>query len=186
MSRTRRRPVANPLQTHRKEVSAICTMRQICDIRPFPDLIVRNKTDQNSHERRETFARMSHDCRETLAQIYHDCRKTVTRMSHDCRTLVRQSQECLRTVVRVSSILLNICYNFKVQFDRNVKFGKKSLLCRRPLAPTSREIVASLGDTSFKLNMKDPTLDHLRFNCLVSNCELPHLFLMPAELFFFF
>ena len=33
-------PVANPSQTHRKEVFAICTMQQICDIkRPFRDLI---------------------------------------------------------------------------------------------------------------------------------------------------
>ena len=30
-------------------------------------LIARNKTDQNSHDCRETLARMSHDCRETLA-----------------------------------------------------------------------------------------------------------------------
>ena len=85
-----------------KEVSPICTMRQICDIRPFRDLIARNKTDQNSHERRETFERMSHDCHEMLARISHDCRETVTRMSHDCRTLVRQSHECLTTVLRQS------------------------------------------------------------------------------------
>ena len=77
-----REPVANPTQTlrrrsqtHPKEVSAICTMRHICDI---------NKTDQNSHERRETLARMSYDCRETLARISHDYRETVARMSHDC------------------------------------------------------------------------------------------------------
>ena len=78
-------------QTHRKEVSAICTMQQICNIRSFRDLIARNKTDQNSHERRETFTQMSHDCRVT--------------QSHECLTpVLRQSRESLRTVVRVSSI----------------------------------------------------------------------------------
>ena len=120
-----REPVADPSptlrrrsQTHRKEVSVICTMQQICDIRPFRDLIARNKTDQNLHERRD-FSQMSHDCRETLARISYDCCETVTRMSHDCHTLVRQSHACLtpvlrqsreslRTVVRVSSIQLNI------------------------------------------------------------------------------
>ena len=122
-----RERVANPSptlcrrsQTHRKEVSVICTMRQICDINePFRDLIAINKTDQNSHERRETLARMSHDCLETLARISRDCRETVARMSHDCRTVMRRSHECLTTVVRhsrecrttvvrLSSIKLNI------------------------------------------------------------------------------
>ena len=106
-----REPVANPSptlcrhsQTHRKEVSAICTMRQICDI---------NKTI--SRLNCEKIARMSHDCRETLSRISHDCRETLVRMSCDCCTVVRRlhecltivvshSRECLTTVVPVSSI----------------------------------------------------------------------------------
>ena len=68
------------------------------------DLIAINKTDQNSHERPETLARMCHDCRETLARMSHDCR-TVVRRSHEClTTVVRHSRECLTTVVRLSSI----------------------------------------------------------------------------------
>ena len=102
--------VANPSptlrrrsQTHRKEVSVICTMRQICDInKTISRLNCDKKTDQNSHERRETLARTSHDCLETLARISRDCRETVARMSYDCRTVVRRSHECLTTVVRHS------------------------------------------------------------------------------------
>ena len=103
--------VANPSPTlhgrsqkHRKGVYAICTMRQICDINKTISRlkIAIYKTDQNSHERRKTVARMSHDCRETLARISRDCRETVARMSHDCRTVIRRSHECLTTVVRHS------------------------------------------------------------------------------------
>ena len=125
--------VANPSptlrrrsQTHRKEVSAICTMRQICDINKTISRLAINKTDQNSHERRETLARMSHDCRETLVRISRDCRETVARMSRDCRdsranvsrllysreTLARMSHDCRETLARMShdccAIVVNI------------------------------------------------------------------------------
>ena len=65
--------------THLNEVSEICTMRQICDIRPF---------------RKLRGIKLIKDIRS------HDCCVTVTRMSQDCRTLVRQSHECLTTVLR--------------------------------------------------------------------------------------
>ena len=108
--------VANPSptlgrrsQTHRMEVSAICTMRHICDRnKPFRDSIARHKTDKNSHERRETLALMSHDCR-TVVRCSHECLMncldTLARMSHDCRA-------------NVVNIELHICRDHKVQCDR--------------------------------------------------------------------
>ena len=95
--------IANSSRTGRqsfKHVILFCATKIIA--KPFQDLIAINKTDQNSHERRETLARMSHDCRETLTRISRDCRETLARMSHDCRTVVRRSHECLATVVRHS------------------------------------------------------------------------------------
>ena len=58
----------------------------------------------NSHERRETLARMSHDCRETPARISHDCRETLAQMSHDCCTVVRCSHECLMNVTAMRKL----------------------------------------------------------------------------------
>ena len=148
-----RQPVANPSQTFAStSQGSFRDLHNATKLRPFRDLIAINKTDQNSHERCETLARMSHDCRETLARISRDCRETVARMTHDCRTVVRCSheclmtvvrhwRECLTTVVRLSSIYLNICRDHKVQCDRKVKNSKKSRLYRRPLSPTSREVV---------------------------------------------
>ena len=88
-SPTRRQPFADV----RKHIARKFPRSEQCDkyatkIRPFRDLIAINKTDQNSHERRATLARMSHDCRETLARISRDCRETLARMSHDCRAIV--------------------------------------------------------------------------------------------------
>ena len=106
--------VANPSRTHRQPFTDVhehiarkFPRSAQCDkyatlIRPFRDLIAINKADQNSHERRETPARMSHDCREMLARISRDCRETVARMSHDYSKVVRRSHECLTTVVRHS------------------------------------------------------------------------------------
>ena len=90
---------------NRRELSR--NVRMQCDkyatnIRPFRDLIARNKTDKNSHERRETLARMSHDCRETLARIFHDCRETLARMSHSREMLARMSHDCRETLARMS------------------------------------------------------------------------------------
>ena len=62
-------------------------MQQICDIRPFQDLIAGNKTE-NAQERRETFAQMSYDCRETLARISHHCLEIIARKSQDCQASV--------------------------------------------------------------------------------------------------
>ena len=101
--------------THRNLVSAICTMRQICDTKAIDCDINKTILRLNcekiiSHERRGTLARMSHEClttvvrgthsRGTLARMYHDCREIHAPMSHDCRkTLARMSHDNFMCVV---------------------------------------------------------------------------------------
>ena len=91
--RTCREPVANPSptlrrrsQTHRKKVSAICTMRQICVI---------NKTISRLNKTKLIKIRTN------VVRHSHECLTTVVRRSHEyLTTVVRHSRECLTTVVQ--------------------------------------------------------------------------------------
>ena len=111
-----------------------------------------------SNDCRETLARISRDCRETVARSRQSreflttavqslpySRETLTRMSHDCReTLARMSHDCCAIVVNI----IEYMSRSEIQCDRKVKIGKKSRLYRRPLSPTSREVVAKLSHPS--------------------------------------